>query len=121
MSAQTSSLPAIPPRSQLRTPSSSSLGKPTFELPVDLPPASAHLHTSFPNAQTTSPVSAPYLSPVLADSGSGSEDITFGKKKRASVAVSKDPARIRDGTEPRRSSSGIYTREYLPHLPSNSS
>jgi hypothetical protein len=73
-----------------------------FQLPVeaplnDTPPLSSG--SSVIEHDTTDPARSPVV-----------EVFTFGRKRRDTACVSKDPYKVRDGAAAKGSSSGVYTR-----------
>jgi len=97
--------PTVPPRSRLRSvppPVLSERRSSLYLLPIDqpLPVEDTPSLSSGSSSDNESP--NPIASPRPEES------IRFGRKPRG---MDRDPYKIRDGTDVRRSTSGVYTRE----------
>jgi len=101
--------PVIPPRSRLRSQAPPPLtSQSSYLLPVDEPFGdSTTPYTPALSACGSSDRGSPPPMPVSPET----ETVTFGRRKKSPAGLGKDPLRVRDGTQARRSSSGVYTRE----------
>jgi len=113
--------PLVPPRSRLRSQAPAPLtSQSSYLLLVDEP--LSHPTTPYTPSLSACGSSDRGSPPPMPVSPETDETVVFGRRKKSPIGLGKDPLRVRDGAQARRSSSGVYTREprrFVPRTPAD--
>jgi len=99
--------PAVPPRSRLRStapPMPAERNSSLYLLPVDQPLVQPSDDTPSLSSGSSSEIESP--NPIVSPT---TDTVRFGRKSRG---FDRDPYKVRNGADAKRSTSGVYTRAF---------